>query len=366
MIIAVPRERKEAERRVAITPHGAAMLTSKGHRILVEKNAGLLSGFSNEEYKHSKCEIIPTLEELWSKAELLLKVKEPSPEELQYFREDLAVFSFLHPAAAPDMTKALVEKKVLGIDYDLVMTDDGRMPILEPMSAIAGKLSVQIGANLLQANKNGKGVLLGGVAGVKPAKVLVLGAGVAGVNAAKIALGMGAEVVVCDINTQRLEQFTSGFLKAKTIYSTPKNIKSEVIDTDLIIGSVLIPGALSPILITKEMLKLMRPGSVIVDISIDQGGIAETSRPTKITEPTYIEEDIIHYCVPNMPALVPQTSTMALTNATLYWLDKIATLGLDKFYEIKELKKSIVSYRGNITNKRIAEALKMSYKEFSK
>lgn len=362
MKIAIPRERKAGERRVAITPDGAAYLIKKGHQVFIEKDAGILSGFPTAGYARMGAEILDTLEEIWKKADLLVKVKEPAPEELSYFRPGLAVFSFLHPVSAPEMMKKLLEQQVVGLDYDLVTLDDGTLPILEPMSAIAGKLAVQCGATFLQANHQGLGVLLGGVPGVKPAKVVVVGAGIAGSNAAKTALAMGANVTILDINTKKLEKLLSERPSLNTIFSTPAALQKEISEADLIIGAVLIPGALSPKLLTREMLSTMKKGSVIVDICIDQGGFAETSRTTSITEPIFVESGVIHYCVPNMPALVPETSTKALTNATLPWIEKIASLGIEGSIKMhQEIKCSVVSYQGELTNQEIGEALGIKY-----
>ncbi len=362
MIIGVPRERKEGECRVAVTPDGAATLIGRGHTVLIEKQAGVLSGFSNEEYQKSGATLVETLTDVWTKADLVIKVKEPAPEEFPLMRENLAVFSFLHPAALPEMMKRLLESKVVGIDYDLVMLDDGRMPILEPMSVIAGKLALQCGAYALQSSVGGRGMLIGGLAGVRPAKVIVLGAGAAGSSAAYSALGLGAEVVIMDINVDRLLPFTTGPVRATTVYSTARAIIRELPQADLVIGAVLIPGAKAPKLITREMIKNMKPGSVFVDICIDQGGCAETSKSTTIHAPTYVSEGVIHYCVPNMPALVPRTSTAALTQATLPWLVKIADEGVSAaIHRHRPLNRSVVSMHGKLTNRAIGEALNLDY-----
>ena len=360
MIIGVPRERKKDERRVAITPDGVRVVTGLGSRVVIETNAGALSGFPDAEYRSAGAEIVNTLEEVWKRAELLVKVKEPADEEVPFFRPGLAVFSFLHLAAVPQLTRQMVEAGVTGLDYDLVMMDDGRLPILEPMSIIAGKLALQCGAYALQANYGGAGVLLGGSVGVKPAKVVVIGAGAAGSNAARVAIGMGAEVSILDINLQKLAPFSDGHLRARTLYSTPSAIARELKTADLVIGSVLIPGALAPKLITKEMLTTMQPGAVIVDICIDQGGCCETSHPTSISEPTYVESGIVHYCVPNMPGMVPRTSTVALTNATLGWVKMLVERGIEGTLRSSlPMRRSLTSYRKNLTNRVIGEAVKL-------
>lgn len=361
MIIGVPRERKQGECRVALTPDGAAQLAGKGHRVLIERGAGDLSGFTDQEYLAAKAEICATLADVWSNAELLVKVKEPAPEELPLFRPGMAVFSFLHPAVAPELVAALVKSKVVGLDYDLVTLDDGRLPILEPMSVIAGKLSIQAGAAALQSGGGGRGVLLGGAPGVRPAKVVVVGAGAAGSSAARVAMGMGAQVVILDINLDRLQPFASGSPQIATLYSSPQAIARELHDADLVIGSVLIPGALAPKLVSRAQLPTMKHGAVIVDICIDQGGFAESSHPTSIATPTYIESSIVHYCVPNMPALVPRTSTLALTNATFRWIESIATLGVDAaLRRLLPLRRSLISYGGQLTNPVVADALGLS------
>ena len=362
MIIGVPRERKQGECRVAVTPDGAATLASRGHKVHVETKAGLLSGFSDEEYKQAGAIIEGTLESVWEKAEILTKVKEPAPEEYPLMRENLSVFSFLHPAALPEMMKSLLDRKVIGLDYDLVMLEDGRMPILEPMSVIAGKLAIQAGAYALQSSSGGRGMLLGGLSGVRSGRVLVVGAGAAGSSSAYSAIGLGAEVVVMDINVDRLYPFTVGSQRATTVYSTPSSLARELPIADLVIGAVLIPGAKAPKVISKQMIASMKPGSVFVDICIDQGGCSETSRQTSISQPTYVEAGVIHYCVPNMPALVPRTSTAALTQATLPWLLRLADEGVaSAITKHKALNRSVVSKAGVLTNRAIGEALQIPF-----
>lgn len=359
MVIGVPRERKQGECRVALTPDGAAQLIARGHRVLIEHGAGRLSGFADEEYVSAGATMVD-LSRVWGESELVVKVKEPAPEELPLFRPGLAVFSFLHPAVAPELMNALVEREVIGLDYDLVMLDDGRLPILEPMSIIAGKLAIQCGAFALQSGSGGCGVLLGGAPGVRPGKVVVVGAGAAGSAAARVALGMGAQVSLLDINLDKLAPFAHGVPGVVTLYSSPQALMRELRDADIVVGSVLIPGALAPKLLTREMIDRMHPGSVIADICIDQGGFAETSRPTSIAAPTYVEHGVVHYCVPNMPALVPRTSTIALTNATFRWIDALATKGIMSAVKLRApLRRSLVSYRGNVTNKVVGDALRM-------
>jgi alanine dehydrogenase len=361
MIIGVPRERKQGERRVAILPDGVQELRALGHTVLIEQGAGAGAGFADSAFERVGGEPCATLCEVWSRAELLVKVKEPAPEEIPLFRENLSVFCFLHLAPQPELTRALLKSKVTSLDYDLVQADDGSLPILEPMSVIAGKLSIQCGAYALQAGNGGQGVLLGGLPGVKPGRVVVIGAGVAGSNAARVARGLGAEVTVIDINLRRLAQFSD----MRTIFSTPRAIEREVQEADLVIGSVLIPGALAPKLLTREMLRKMPEGSVIVDICIDQGGMCETSRPTSISDPTFVEEGVVHYCVPNMPALVPRTSTEALTNATLPWIKLIANCGVEKALNTSQaLRRGLTTINGRLTNQAVAEAVGLPYEPY--
>ncbi|MBL7661117.1 alanine dehydrogenase [bacterium] len=362
MIIGIPRERKTDERRVALTPDGALELTRMGHSVIIEQGAGVLSGFTDAAYTDSNTEVVPSLEEVWSRCDLLVKVKEPAPEEVQYFRRGLSVFSFLHLAVAPELTRSMVESGVTGLDYDLVMLDNGRLPILEPMSVIAGQLSIQCGAYALQAGTGGRGILLGGAIGVRPGRVVVIGAGAAGSNAARVALGMGAEVTIIDINEAKLTPFFDSPRKVRTIYSTPLSVEREIKEADIVVGAVLLPGALAPKLITRQMISSMQKGAAIVDICIDQGGIAETSKPTTITHPTYIENGVVHYCVTNMPALVPRTSTIALTNATLPWIKMIAEKGVQGALSTsKPLRRGLTSYQGKLTNGPIAEAVGMKF-----
>lgn len=366
MIIGVPRERKQGECRVALTTDGAAQLVAKGHRVLIEKGAGKLSGFTDHEYTEVGATVVNELERVWGEAELVVKVKEPAPEEFPLFRKGLAVFSFLHPAALPKMIEALVSSEVIGLDYDLVMLDDGRLPILEPMSIIAGKLAIQCGAFSLQSGNGGRGVLLGGSPGVRPGKVVVVGAGAAGSAAARVALGIGAKVSLLDINLDKLAPFAHNMTGVTTLYSSPQALRRELKYADIVVGSVLIPGALAPKLLTKEMLGLMQPGSVIVDICIDQGGFAETSRSTSIASPTYVEQEIVHYCVPNMPALVPRTSTIALTNATFRWIDAFVSKGIiPAVRSYAPLRRCLVTYNGEVTNKVVGDALGMKTLEDS-
>lgn len=366
MIIGVPRERKQGETRVGLIPSMAEALVAEGHSVLIETKAGALSHYQDETYRAAGATVVTTLEEVWAQAELLVKVKEPAPEELPLLRPGLAVFSFLHPAAAPEMTKALLQSKTLGLDYDLVTTEDGRLPILRPMSEIAGKLAVYSGATALQSDCGGRGVLLGGTENVEPAEVVVVGAGAAGNAAARLALAMGSNVTILDISEEKLEPFRVEQFpgEARAVLSNKNSLADAVRTCDLLIGAVLVPGAKAPKLLTKELVSTMQQGAALVDICIDQGGFSETSRATSIAEPTYIENSIVHYCVPNMPALVPRTSTRALTNMTFPYIQHLAKKGIESALKSSvELRASLVTYEGEVTNAVIADALGYTHSE---
>jgi alanine dehydrogenase len=362
MIIGIPRERKTLEKRVALTPDGAAELIKDGNKVLIEKDAGAGSYFDNQSYTAVGCEIVPSLEDVWSRAELLVKVKEPHESEYQYFREDLVLFDYLHLASMPDVTKALLKGKITSIAYELVQTKNKRLPLLEPMSEIAGKLSVINGATCLLSQNGGRGLLLGGAIGVEPARVVIIGAGIAGRAACEVALGMGAIVSVLDVSYAALENIKFQFgSRARGIYSTRSSLARQVEQADLLIGAVLIPGAAAPKLVTKEMIKSMKKGAAFIDISIDQGGCAETIKPTNLDNPTFEVDGVIHYGVCNMPAQTPRTSTMALTAATLPYIKRMAKLGFkealaQKGSEHNELRLAINTYRGALTNKAVSEA----------
>lgn len=357
MIIGVPKERKPGEKRVALTPKGVAELDA---RVLVETGAGVGSGYGDDQYLEAGAEVIHSLEELWANVDLLVKVKEPSPEEIPFFRAGLTVFSFLHPAAFPQLTTSMIESGLTALDYDLLTLENGRLPILEPMSIIAGRLSVQCGAYALQStgSPQGAGVLLGGAPGVSPAKTVIIGCGFAGSSAAQVAWGMGAETVILDINKSKLEQFTSTHPGIRTVESNKSAIEGEIGNAQLVIGSVLVPGDKAPKLITRQMLQSMPPQSVIVDICIDQGGFAETSRPTTIENPTYEVEGVIHYCVANMPALVPRTATQSLTAVTLPWIKLLAAKGvIQALKESPPLLSSLTTYDKQLCNTTVGAAL---------
>lgn len=363
MIIGVPRERKTLEKRIALTPDGAHELVKRGHKVLIETKAGDGSHFTDKAYMQAGCEIAPGLKEVWTRAELIVKVKEPHEEEYPYFKEGLAIFDYLHLASMPELVKAMLKGKVTGIAYELVQTDDYRLPLLEPMSEVAGKLSVLNGANCLLSQNGGRGVLLGGTIGVRPGNVAIIGAGVAGRSACEVAIGTGAHVAIMDINYRKLEQVKFLFgSAARTIHSTRASLTRELEKADLVIGAVLVPGAAAPHVITRDMLRDMNKGAVFVDISVDQGGCAETTRATSLADPTYEVDGVIHYCVPNMPAQVPRTSTMALTAATLPYIIKIAECGvIGALQSVKEIPCALNVHKGHLTNQAVSEAVGMPF-----
>jgi alanine dehydrogenase len=363
--IGVPKEIKTGENRVAITPAGVVNLTNYGHEVIIETKAGIEAGFTDEEYILAGAKIAASAGEAWS-ADMVLKVKEPLPDEYQYFREDLLLFAYLHLAAEPELTKKLLDKKVIGIAYETVQLKNGALPLLTPMSEVAGRMAPQIGARILEKTYGGKGILLSGVPGVERANVVIIGGGVAGTNAAKIACGLGAKVTVLDINPNRLRQLDDIFGdRITTLISNPYHIMEAVSQADLVIGAVLIPGAKAPKLVTKEMIQRMTPGSVIVDIAIDQGGIFETAdRATTHKQPTYEKYGVVHYTVNNMPGAVPKTATIALTNVTVPYAVQIANKGFEKAcIENEALLKGINTLKGLVTHKAVAEALNLPYKE---
>jgi len=357
MIIGVPKEIKEEEYRVALLPSTAKELVKKGHQVLIEKNAGVGSGISDEGYQSAGAEILTTPEEIFKKAELIVKVKEPQKEEYPLLWEGQIIFTFFHFAAARKLTEAMIKRKIVALAYETVQKDDGSLPLLSPMSEIAGKLASQEGAKYLEKPFGGKGVLLGGVSGVAPGKVLIIGAGTVGENAATVAAGMGADVILLDINLERLRHL-KGILPAnvKLIYSNPATLKKYLKKADLVIGAVLIPGAKAPQLINKEMLKLMEPGTVLVDVAIDQGGCFETSRPTTHQEPTYVVDGIVHYCVANIPGAVARTSTFALCNSTSPYLLLLAEKGVKKaIQENTALRRGLSLFKGEVVSRELID-----------
>ncbi|MCX7992452.1 MAG: alanine dehydrogenase, partial [Fimbriimonadales bacterium] len=328
MIIGVPKEVKDSEYRVAMVPAGVEILTKAGHTVLIETSAGKGTGISDEEYAQAGARIVPDAQTVYAEADMVVKVKEPLPQEYPLIRPGQVIFTYFHFAADEGLTRAMMQSGAVCIAYETLQMDDGSLPLLIPMSEIAGRMAIQEGAKYLERPMEGRGILLSGVPGVRPAHVVVLGGGVAGTNAAKIAAGIGANVTVLDINIARLRVLEDILPKnVDTLMSNAYNIREELRRADLVIGAALRPGARAPILITREMLSLMKPGAVIVDISIDQGGIAETSKPTTHSHPVYTVDGIIHYCVTNMPGAVPGTSTYALTNETTRWVLELANMG---------------------------------------
>ncbi|OGP26753.1 MAG: alanine dehydrogenase [Deltaproteobacteria bacterium GWA2_57_13] len=358
MIVGVPKEIKAEENRVAITPAGVSALITHGHKALVEKGAGLGSGILDRSFEGAGATVLESAAEVWQQADLVMKVKEPQPSEFQFLRSGLILFTYLHLAAGEEVTRILQQKKVTAVAYETIQLEDGSLPLLTPMSEVAGRLALQVGAWCLQAENGGRGILLGGASGVRPGKVVILGAGTSGSIACQVASGMGAYMSVLDINPSKLRylhDIMGGHVT--TLMSNRANIEEEVVDADLVVGAVLIPGAKAPKLISRNLVKLMKPGAAFVDISIDQGGCAETSRPTTLLQPIYVEEEVVHYCVTNMPAIVPNTSTYALTNATLSYGLELADKGFPKaFRENTALARGLNTYQGKITHEGVANA----------
>jgi alanine dehydrogenase len=360
MTIGVVKEIKTAETRVGLVPSGAAALREAGHRVLVESGAGAGSLITDDEYRQTGALVVETAEEVWLRAELVVKVKEPQPEEFRYFRPGLILFAYLHLAPLPELTEMLIKKKITAIAYETVCEADGSLPMLIPMSEVAGRMAVQVGATLLQYSNGGRGVLLGGVPGVQPGNVVILGGGVVGYNAAISATGLGANVTILDKNLNRLRQLEDSFRgRVKTLWSNAWTVAESLKTADLVVGGVLIPGAYAPKLVSRQMLAGMKRGAVMVDVSIDQGGCFETSHPTTHTDPVYFVDGILHYCVTNMPAAVPQTSTAALTNATAPYLLELATFGVEGACERRpSLREGINTHNGKVVHPAVAEALK--------
>lgn len=363
MLIGTVKEIKTGENRVGLTPAGTGVLAKNGHTVLVEANAGKNSGFSDEEYAKQGAQIVATAAEVWQKSEMIVKVKEPLQPEFEYLKEGLILFTYLHLAAEPEVTRQLLQRKVNAVAYETVELEDGSLPLLTPMSEVAGRMAVQVGAHYLERTHGGFGKLLAGVPGVMPATVTIIGSGVVGVNAAKIAHGLGAKTIIIGRNLNELRMIDDVFGgQVTTLASNPNNIEQAVVQSDLVVGGVAITGAAAPKLVTRGMIREMRPGSVLVDVSIDQGGCFETSRPTSHKDPVYLEEGVIHYCVTNMPGAVPNTSTHALTNATLPYAVKIANLGLvAAAKKDAALAKGVNTYKGKLINEAVAEALGLRY-----
>src|SRR6478735_8996285 len=361
MIIGVPKEIKNNENRVALTPAGTQELIKRGHTVYIQKNAGSDSGFSDDEYAKADGKIIATAGEVFSLAEMIIKVKEPVEQEYNLIKKDQLVFTYFHFASYEPLTKAMIKSGAICLAYETVERVDGSLPLLIPMSEVAGRMAIQEGAKYLEKPLKGRGILLGGVPGVKPAKVLILGGGVVGTNAAKIAAGMGADVTIMDLNINRLRYLDDVMPKnVHTVVSSDYVLRELVKTHDLIIGGVLVPGAKAPKLITRDMLKTMRPGTVLVDVAVDQGGCIETCRQTTHEDPTFVIDDVVHYCVANMPGAVPYTSTLALTNATLPYALKLAGQGWKKACaENTDLKKGLNVIQGKVVYKAVADAFNL-------
>ena len=363
MRVGVPKEIKPQENRIGLTPNSVKVLTSNGHKVLVESNGGYEAGFDNEQYKKAGAVIVDKAEDIFNDSEIIVKVKEPLNNEINMIRENQILFTYLHLAAGKKLTEGLVKSKSVCIAYETVTDNNGRLPLLAPMSAVAGRMSIQAGAHSLEKHQKGRGVLLGGAPGVEPATVVILGGGVVGENAALIATGLKAKVHIIDKSPQRLEQLKKIFGDTIIPQQSDKvDLKKLISECVLLIGGVLIPGAEAPKLITKDMLKFMKRGSVIVDVAIDQGGCVETSKPTTHANPTYIVDDIVHYCVANMPGGVPRTSTLALNKATIPFLTKLANKGYEKaLSEDKNFLAGLNIFKGHVTYKAVADVFGHKY-----
>jgi alanine dehydrogenase len=362
VIIGVPKEIKTRENRVGMTPAGVRSLVARGHKVLVEKTAGDGSGLSDAAYTAAGATIVPTAADAWA-AEMVVKVKEPLPAEYGFFRENLVLYTYLHLAPEPELTKQLIAKKVSGVAYETIENADGTLPLLRPMSEVAGRMAVQVGAWCLEKEHGGKGVLLGGVPGTRRGRCVILGGGVVGRNAATIAIGMGAQVTVLDVRAETMAYLEDVFGGAvETLYSNPTNIEQAVTRADLVVGAVLVTGAAAPKLVTRDLIGKMEKGSVVVDVAVDQGGCIETCRPTSHDKPTYEIDGVVHYCVPNMPGAVPQTSTWALTNTTIGYALKIADHGLVKAAKSdRPLALGLNTYQGHVTCEGVAKAQNAEY-----
>lgn len=364
MIIGVPKEVKDHESRVGITPAGVKALEEAGHKVLVETGAGELSAFSDDEYQSAGAEIVGSAYDVWRLADMVVKVKEPVEKEYSNFRDGLVLFTYLHLAPLPVLTDRLLEKKVIGIAYETIRDKAGTLPLLTPMSEVAGRMSVQVGAAYLEKERGGRGVLLGGVPGVPPGNVCVIGGGIVGTNAAKVAMGMGAKVTIVDLSLNRLRELDDIFNgRVHTLASNSYNVAHAVREADLVIGGVLIPGAAAPKIVTKAMVSRMKKGAVVVDVAIDQGGCIETARPTTHSDPSYVVDGVVHYCVTNMPAAVPNTSTLALTNATFPYVMRLAQMGAKAAIQADSgLRDGVNTYEGVLTCKPVADSQGKAWK----
>lgn len=363
MIIGVPKEVKDNEYRVGLVPAGVKALTDAGHTVYIQANAGAGSGIPDRDFVEAGGILSNTSDEVWSKAELIIKVKEPVEEEYPGVLEHQTLFTYLHLAPLPELTRLLLAKKITGIAYETIREPDGSLPLLTPMSEVAGRMAIQVGAQYLERNQGGRGILLGGVPGVPPAQVVIIGGGVVGLNAAKIALGMGADVTILDTNLNKLRYLDDVFLgRVATLASNSVTIAHSIRKADLLVGAVLIPGASAPKLVTRSMISTMKRGAVIVDVAVDQGGCIETTRPTTHSNPTFEVDGVVHYCVANMPGAVPRTSTFALTNATLPYVLKLARLGLkNAIASDPGLGEGLNVYQGHVTCRGVAESHGLGY-----
>ena len=361
MNVGIPTEIKSDEQRVSLTPAGVAALRTHGHRVTVQAGAGVGSGFADRDYRKAGASIVSGAAGVWLRADMVLKVKEPQPPEYPLMRPGQILFTYLHLAADPRLSRELIRRRVTAVGYETIQLEDSSLPLLAPMSEVAGRLAIQAGAWCLQARSGGRGVLLSGASGVRPGKVVVLGGGISGLNACRVAAGVGAEVTIMDINPTRL-RYLGDLLggRVTTVMSNRATLEEEVTNCDLVIGAVLVPGARAPRLLSAKMVARMRPGAAIVDLSIDQGGIAETSAPTTHARPTFIRNGVVHYCVTNMPAMVPHTSTYALTNATLTYALEIADHGiLEAGMQNAAIRHGVNTYDGHVVHPAVAQALKM-------
>ncbi len=367
MIVGVPREIKIHEYRVGLVPSGVREVVRAGHKVMLERHAGEGIVILDEEYVEGGAEILETADDVYAKAEMIVKVKEPLPQERLCFKESQLLFCYLHLAADIELTQSLLDRRVIGIAYETVQSDDGRLPLLVPMSEVAGRLSVQVGAHYLEKKNGGSGVLLGGVTGTNPGNVAIVGAGVVGTNAAKIALGMGANVTLLDINVDRLRYLNEIFSgNLITLIANTRSIEEAVVNADLVVGAVLIPGAKAPKVVTRDMISKMRQGSVVVDVGIDQGGCIEGSHPTTFDDPVFTIDGVIYYCVANIPGAVARTSTFALTSVTFPYVLKLANLGFREAMKSDEpLKKGLNVFEGKVTNGFVAESLGIEYTPYT-
>ncbi|WP_420237560.1 alanine dehydrogenase [Telmatobacter bradus] len=363
MLIGIPREIKDNEARVGLTPAGAKALVDAGHTVLIEASAGTQSGFPDADYSAAGAQILAEAEQVWTRAEMIVKVKEPVEAEYRFFRPGLVLFTYLHLAPVQTLTDQLLTSQVIGIAYETVKDARGALPLLQPMSEVAGRMSVQVGANYLERERGGRGILLGGVPGVPPAKVTILGGGIVGTNAARIAVGMGAQTTLIDLNLNRLRELDDQFGgRLYTLASNSYNIAQATREADLVIGGVLIPGTTAPKLVTRAMVAQMKPGAVIVDVAIDQGGCIETAKPTTHSNPSYIVDGVVHYCVTNMPGAVAHTSTLALTNATLPYVLRLARLGARQaLQQDPGLAEGLNTWLGQLTCRGVAESQQRAF-----